>query len=527
MCKNRYFCAANCFLIFGIVGLFLLGVIVPVVLEKALPAGLDEQTILSPAAQSQNSEAWRWFVDSDDGAPLHYFKVYFLNVTNAEAYINGQSPKPLLQEVGPYGFVEVVKRTNVEFSSDVYKRKTLSFNEWKTYRWDPSLSGAGLSLEDSVTTLNLVFQSIVPFFETQFPGDSDQVWQLIESNYPSTDFSDLTRLFVNKTARELIFGYDDDKVPYTSKFPGIQPNITYDDAVKLGKTTICTGEDDPSLVGQTIAWKGSFITKSPELMIPNSPALPIWGSNTPFANRVFGTNGEKFRRNLEKESSVQVFDADAMRTVLLTNIGGRTIDLNGVRLLKMITDPSVLQNISENPNNEDFYMNGPSGFYNLTRARSNVPIYVSLPHFFNLNNAEITDKIDGLQPNADKHELFVGVEPISGLTMNARKRSQINFIVGPSPKFVNGDGQNTTWFAHLQQSTYFPVCWLEEGGSASDLLIKKFKSQVYTAEGLLLYGRWIGGVCGTLMLIASAFFMYKSAVVQQRSLFEYTEHLVQ
>ena len=57
---------------------------------------------------------------------------------------------------------------------------------------------------------------------------------------------------------------------------------------------------------------------------------------------------------------------------------------------------SVLKNSSENA---DFYMFGPSGFWNLTRyvnsfksildqvfrARSNVPIFISFPHFFDLH----------------------------------------------------------------------------------------------------------------------------------------------
>ena len=62
-----------------------------------------------------------------------------------------------------------------------------------------------------------------------------------------------------------------------------------------------------------------------------------------------------------------------------------------------------------------------------------------------MQNPSISDKIDGLNPSTGafklsiqylvmmlaKHELFLGVEPLSGLTMTAKKRSQVNFIIGP------------------------------------------------------------------------------------------------
>ena len=58
MCKNKYFACGNFFLICGIFGLLVLGIVLPFVLEKVLADGLNRQTLLTQDAQSKNTEAW-------------------------------------------------------------------------------------------------------------------------------------------------------------------------------------------------------------------------------------------------------------------------------------------------------------------------------------------------------------------------------------------------------------------------------------------------------------------------------------
>lgn len=277
----------------------------------------------------------------------------------------------------------------------------------------------------------------------------------------------------------------------------------------IGFNEILTGESQRDLAGQFIRYQDSNTAVANELMTPGAAKVACWGS--PTANRVTGTNGEKFRRGLVNGETVEAWVSDVLRSVPLENKNEETMDYKGIKLLKMTVPDSVFQNSTVNPENSVYYMEGTAGFYNLTSSRQRVPIFVSQPHFLGIRDPAVLEKVSGFTPDAGKHQLFLGVEPTSGLTIFARKRSQINFLINKPPVFSNEeDGAVKQWLPYIQNNTYFPIAWQEEGGGADDKLASTFRSQVYAAQGLATKGKWIGGILGLILTLTSVYLFYRA-----------------
>jgi hypothetical protein len=54
----------------------------------------------------------------------------------------------------------------------------------------------------------------------------------------------------------------------------------------------------------------------------------------------------------------------------------------------------------------------PQGILNVTTCRHGAPAFISNPHFFNADTYYVS-QMSGLQPEADKHQFYVTLEPVS------------------------------------------------------------------------------------------------------------------
>ena len=53
-----------------------------------------------------------------------------------------------------------------------------------------------------------------------------------------------------------------------------------------------------------------------------------------------------------------------------------------------------------------------------------VPMIFSPPHFYN-SDPRLEQAIDGLKSDIDKHDTYLDIEPLSGITLSAHKRGQV------------------------------------------------------------------------------------------------------
>jgi len=326
------------------------------------------------------------------------------------------------------------------------------------------------------------------------------------------------RLFVNRPARDLIFGYNDPvlsslsgelaklKISFSPWWGGFTGNESFAEAQKQEVfDEYYTGEDDVTLV------RSYYKHDSNEyLMTPQPPTGEIkmgWG--TPSSSRVCGFDGLQFAPNPPRNGIVPLWFSEIWREVPIENTGGRTTTNHGITLWRYVIPPRILYNSTGNPDNIPYYANGANGFFNLTSVSpSNVPIFASKPHFLDVDPSYTL--VGGMTPNREAHDSYFDIEPATGIAFGVRKRIQININVGPV-KVFGGE-----WFPLVNGHMNLPAIWIDGGGDIPDDSAHLFKSQVYLAQGVrdgLQYG---GAIFGFIVLLVAAFF-FSAAIRRAKS----------
>merc|ERR1712110_498062 len=140
-----------------------------------------------------------------------------------------------------------------------------------------------------------------------------------------------------------------------------------------------------------------------------------------------------------------------------------------------------------------------------------LPIAMSSPHFYR-GDKRLAKAFEGLSPpDPDKHDTILNLDPITGLTVGAHKRIQINMPL----KKLNCCGEVHREFANLRQSfPAFPLLWVDERAEIDKVNADKWQSQVGKAfrlvDGLTYsFGLALGGVCVVLSWILVFFCVKK------------------
>jgi len=295
----------------------------------------------------------------------------------------------------------------------------------------------------------------------------------------------------------LAFGYTDPVLAShpalgSAFFPGLVINETQEEAAAAGYSQWYTGENENWNIRQYKKWHDSDSIKC---LDKYGLLVEAWDSSIKYdANRVFGTNADIFQRNLPKGGYLPGFVDVIYREITLVNENELEVDFKGINLYRYVLPQDIMANATTNPINAAYYAFGDSGMLNLSKCSEGAPVYISKPHFLDVYSAtNTTTKVSGLSPDRNAHDTFVDVEPITGITMHAAKRLQINSLTQP---VTTGPPPRQQWFSELQPLLYIPVLWIEEGGEIKDSDAEDFKSSVILAENLGHYLYWIGFVIG-------------------------------
>lgn len=480
----------------GLLALVLMSIVLPSVLPKLLSDGLDNQIILQPKSEAQQLDSFRWYQSSRaSGAPRTFIKYTFFEILNAREWLDGVAPISL-KERGPYIFDRHTQRFDIQFGVDGNNRKIISFQQWDYLIFNAAESG-GLTLDDIVTVVNPLFIGLAAT-TLSIPLIGQDV---LYGYYPNNRFTDESRITLQKSAREMLFGFLDPRQNY----PGIIKNMTLEEAMDpLHRFTVYTGEGDYSLTRSFKTYSGSEYVSAPTSLLPGTTTRRLIWRRTE-DNRVEGTDGTTFRRGLKPGDNITAFNADTFRAVPLCNVNEERIMYKGIELLKFVFDPRLLKNETTSSEALFFDQMGPEGFFNLTIGRSLVPVFVSPPHFYGVDS-RVIGNTKGLRPQKDLHELFLAVEPTAGLTMFARKRAQVNFLIRPLNftvgwNLTQGEPPAQFWFPNIRPMTYVPLLWFEEGGGATDKQAELFKGRVYLVQNLLSTGKWAGFGAGIFLMM--------------------------
>lgn len=99
------------------------------------------------------------------------------------------------------------------------------------------------------------------------------------------------------------------------------------------------------------------------------------------------------------------------------------------------------------------------------------PFVITLPHFLRVD-PYITDRVEGLDPQADKHDFFLKIKQDLGFPIEAKVRLQFNVRIEQTP-FLRG-------FSNLKD-TIIPLIWFEDSAELNDFF-------TYLVKYGLVYG---------------------------------------
>lgn len=107
------------------------------------------------------------------------------------------------------------------------------------------------------------------------------------------------------------------------------------------------------------------------------------------------------------------------------------------------------------PPEKDCYRNEPplpDGLSDVSSCQYGMPMAASFPHFL-YGNETLKTLVDGLKPNVEAHESYIKVEPLTGIPLEGKARSQSNLIVNK----LRGFNSVLSKFSE----TVIPMFWAE------------------------------------------------------------------
>ncbi|XP_023349462.1 lysosome membrane protein 2 isoform X2 [Eurytemora carolleeae] len=466
-----------------------------------------------------NTEIWDTWIEPTAQLPV-YMKFTFLNVTNPEEIKDGE--KPIVNEVGPFAYREVRRKDGVTIMDD-----SISYGSYISYELDENESCPSCTEDTMITVINPALAGIVTLIE-DLAGDieidlgygpqtvASLILSIIDAAITERHGEYEDDLFTTETANKLIFeGYEPgvlkfvlylvnaiEETPEEILFPVEDlPPIEIPDIIADGKFAFFKGKNGTADNGWYKINSGIYdISKYQKIQEYNGlDRLPEswWGTlaSTPSANRsgvtgycheLVGTDGTQYPPFVSMDNDIWLFSSDLCRSIYLSFYEEH--DMDGINTYQFRVKKEVLS--FDNPDNACFCPNVEEcvevtedkeewDFSNCTHCKNGMlnlmgcqgaPVIISLPHFLDADQ-DVVDAIQGMNPNPDLHTTFLNIEPLTGVSLDAHKRIQVNVPLKQNDAM--------TLLKNVREAI-FPVVWVDEGATLDGENLDKLKAQLVT-----------------------------------------------
>ncbi|XP_055608808.1 protein peste-like [Uranotaenia lowii] len=474
---NKFYCVASLGVILALVGAFF-----AIFWGHILDAIVIKEKAINPTSNA--FKMWR-------RPPFHpTWEITLFNWTNAEDFIQSRARKPAFSEVGPFVYSESTEKVDIRFNT---KNGTVSFRRRSTFTLDKRRTHA--SLDEPVTNINVV--SLSAANRAHYWGYAAQ------RGISFALFTYRQGVVVTKTASELMFeGYPEpmiDRATEIMKFIGeeipFEGRFSWFHTINASKKAygvfnMDIGKDDSSKYGMIKAWN--------------------YKTQAPFADgecgKFRGFNGEIFPTKLRKDQPLKIFTPEMCRMVSFEF--EQEEDVHGVIGYRFVGNARTVDNGSlyaENQcNHGGEFM--PSGLINITECRLGAPFYISFPHFYQADPF-YKSHVQGMNPDKERHQFFITIEPTTGIVLRASAKFQINLLLQPYSAIA--------LYQDVQRS-YIPVLWFSRSFDLSREEVHKLKGLINVAD-LGYIGGFAVAVIGLLMtfLAIGLSFAFKSSQRKQ------------
>uniref|UniRef100_A0A6G1S6V7 Scavenger receptor class B member 1 n=1 Tax=Aceria tosichella TaxID=561515 RepID=A0A6G1S6V7_9ACAR len=485
----KFFILANFCLAIGLLLNYALPILISQIIDKQLALTQDSQTL----------PMWK-----EPPVPI-YQKFYFFNVTNAHE-IEQFGHKPQLVEIGPFTYRAKFSKRDIEYSPGDNKDKDknlqsiLSYKNFKTWHFEPELSIADHSLE--LVTLNAPLAITLSLIQSA----SNAVRLLVTFSLDGLSEG----FFTKRSVRQLLFdGYPDLLTTFgpllNAEMLSQGGHFGYMNARNNsmdGYFEINTGEDDIEKLNTLNKYNGRH-------------KLPFWHNTPAHCNSLEGaTMGELFppiKTATAEAASIKLFQPDFCRVWRLDHELDLDHKATGLRLKRFRASRDIFRNSTDLPENSCFFSGSlrrggdslsssttgahrptphhsshhanrvggarqtrqtqsqpqqhhhsgrhhtrvrqewPQGVFSLAPCKFNAPIFMSMPHFLDADSY-FRSRVDGLEPEANRHEFYVDLEPRTGSPVVMAARVQLNVAISKPPGLVR--------FRNIPE-IMFPVFWQE------------------------------------------------------------------
>uniref|UniRef100_A0A5F9C647 Platelet glycoprotein 4 n=1 Tax=Oryctolagus cuniculus TaxID=9986 RepID=A0A5F9C647_RABIT len=237
--------------------------------------------------------------------------------------------------------------------------------------------------------------------------------------------------------------------------------------------------------------------KDPFLSLVPYPITTTVGVFYPYNNTVDGVY--KVFNGKDNISKVAIIDTYKGKRSIYA-VFGSEINLKGIPVYRFVLPAKAFASPVQNPDNHCFCTetiisnNCTSyGVLDIGKCKEGRPVYISLPHFLHAS-PDVSEPIEGLNPNEEEHRTFLDVEPITGFTLQFAKRLQVNILVKPAKKIEA--------LKNLKKNYIVPILWLNETGTIGDEKAEMFRKQVTGKINLLGLVEIILLSVGVVMFVA-------------------------
>ncbi|XP_054085205.1 lysosome membrane protein 2 isoform X2 [Zeugodacus cucurbitae] len=368
-------------------------------------------------------------------------KVYIYNVTNPDGFLQGE--KPRLTEVGPFVYREDMQKVNINF----YENQTVSYQHKKILQFVPELS---IDKNTPIVTPNIPLLTLTSL--------SPKLGYLLSKTISVVLTAAKFKPFINVTADQLVFGYDDALVSLAHRFYPKHMRPMERMGLLLGRNGTLT-EVSTIKTGLQGMEEFGYIDR-----LNGLDHLPHW--HKPPCNRIAASEGSFFPpRDITKADTVYVYDKDLCRVIPLQYQRG--VQKDGIGADLYILPENTYGDSSNNPENECFDTNDYEpikGLQNISPCQYGAPVYISNPHFYQANES-LLHSVEGLKPNKDEHETYFKIQSKLGVPLEGKVRIQLNLKVTRAK-----DVYPVKDFRDFM----FPVMWLEEGISELTPAIRRW-----------------------------------------------------
>jgi len=442
-------------------------------------------------------------------------KVFFFNLTNEEAFLQGKE-KPKVNKVGPYVYVQNIHKVNVAFDET---GDTVTFSDNKTYFFSSSLTNGSES--------DLIIMPNIPLFGAfrRMENDEPEVKSVFEWLLNSYDYGIDKTPFIRLTVKEFLWGYPSIimSMNYVANCND-RPNDEYykdeddwgdmgwgDDDVNDCRFTPDTQKEFGFYMGfnQTVrnertvkTGKGDISAKGLMTSFEGLATLGTWPDEQ--CNVIDGREPGTLTIGLTKKEQLNLYFSNMCRNIQFQY--RKTVEQSGFKAYRFSPVEETFHSPQHHPDNSCFCDSRvclPSGVFDIgVGCKPGSPVYMSWPHF--LHGDPILRKgVDGLQaPDRDEDEFYLDIEPDWGTTLTAHAAFQFNVLVRK-----NG----FSWLNNVEKRVMLPFMMLEEGvAGPSEIIKEKIKLLMTIGENVKNISFLIAVCVGFLCMVPEIVLWLKS-----------------